>query len=116
MKTTRTGEASFIEIGAANAARTSDFFSSLLGWQFETQGGGFSSASAGVGIGVHGDDPDLNMRVYFVVEDLDQAMARVRELGGKAETQGPGDPVFGRFADCRDPDGVQFGLRQVPAK
>jgi len=36
----------------------------------------------------------------------------VRAAGGTAPDPGPAEPEFGRFVECRDDQGVRFGLRQ----
>jgi uncharacterized protein len=107
-------QASFLEVGAPDAGRTRDFLHGLFGWRFEPVGGGFSTDDSGVSIGLHGGDDDRNMVVYFEVADIDAAIARVRALGGTAPDADAGDPRFGRFVECKDPDGVRFGLRQLP--
>lgn len=107
--------ASFLEIGAPDATRTRDFLAGLFGWRFEAVGGGHTTEDSGVAIGLHGGDDDRNIVVYFEVADIDAAVARVRALGGTAPDADAGDPRFGRFVECKDPDGVRFGLRQ-PAR
>jgi predicted enzyme related to lactoylglutathione lyase len=49
--------------------------------------------------------------LYFSVPDIEDAVRRVRELGGAADEPGPAE-TGGRFASCRDDQGVAFGLRQ----
>jgi predicted enzyme related to lactoylglutathione lyase len=39
-------------------------------------------------------------------------MALVREAGGQADPPAPEEPGFGRFSNCRDPQGIRFGLHQ----
>jgi len=107
-----TPTAAWIEIGAPDATRTRDFFAQLFGWRFEPVGGGFATTDSGVGAGLHGDDPSRDMVVYFGVDDLDAAVAKVRALGGSAPDPGPADPRFGRFVECKDADGVKFGLHE----
>lgn len=107
-----TPTAAWLEIGAPDATRTRDFFAALFGWRFDAVGQGFATRDSGVGAGLHGGDDDRNMVVYFGVEDIDAAAARVRELGGTAPEPGPADPTFGRFVECKDADGVRFGLHQ----
>ena len=47
---------------------------------------------------------------YFLVEDLDAALNRVRELGGQV-VNGPMDvPDGDRVAQCIDPQGGMFAL------
>jgi predicted enzyme related to lactoylglutathione lyase len=51
--------------------------------------------------------------VYFEVDDLDAALERVRALGGETgEPQGGG---AGRYANCRDDQGVEFSIFQAAA-
>jgi uncharacterized protein len=45
------------------------------------------------------------------VEDIEAAVKRVRELGGTADEPGLAE-TGGRFASCRDDQGVEFGLHQ----
>jgi catechol 2,3-dioxygenase-like lactoylglutathione lyase family enzyme len=66
---------------------------------------------------VHGNDEGAGALVFFGVPDLEAAMAQVRELGGHAEAlesraDETRDGSFGRFALCRDDQGVPFGLHQ----
>jgi predicted enzyme related to lactoylglutathione lyase len=37
-----------------------------------------------------------------------------REAGGEADPPAPEEPGFGRFSNCRDPQGIRFGLHQKP--
>ncbi|EDX82400.1 hypothetical protein S7335_846 [Synechococcus sp. PCC 7335] len=37
----------------------------------------------------------------------------MKELGGEAESLGPEEPGFGRFCNCKDPQGIRFGLHQL---
>jgi hypothetical protein len=48
--------------------------------------------------------------IYWQVDDIDAAVARVRELGG-AVHDGPFDSLFGRIATVADPTGSMFKLR-----
>jgi predicted enzyme related to lactoylglutathione lyase len=46
--------------------------------------------------------------LYFMVDDLEAAVARVRELGGEADEPQPTEG--GRFSSCRDDQGARFGI------
>ena len=50
-------------------------------------------------------------RAYFDVDDINDGVARVQELGGKADQPMP-VPQMGWFATCVDPHGNEFGLWQ----
>ena len=116
-----TGEITFFELGVADVDRAVDFYGGLLGWTF-TAGphGGFVVDTGGVPGGVHGGDPGAPPSLFFAVDDLDAAVARVVELGGEVVDLGlDADPeseaTFGRFQLCRDDQGSPFGLHQPPA-
>jgi predicted enzyme related to lactoylglutathione lyase len=116
-----TGVPTWFELGVEDARRAQAFYGGLFGWRFDDVGEDGSAAidTGGVGGGLHGHDPGAAPIVFFGVEDLDAATARVRALGGVVE----GDPSsgeaeqqrrFGRFALCRDDQGSPFGLHQPP--
>jgi uncharacterized glyoxalase superfamily protein PhnB len=85
------------------------FFGQLFGWQIE-QGNlaeGRHIASIAPPGGIHGGRP-VGYTLYFRVDDLQEAAARVRELGG--EVLSISDYPSGGNATCRDPQGVPFEL------
>jgi uncharacterized protein len=106
-------EVSFIEIGAGDAGKARAFLGQLFGWDFHVMGTGpegwFQTPS--IKAGVHGNDPEPGILVFFGVTDVDAAIAKVRELGGEAG-DATDEPGFGRFSMCRDPQGIRFGLHQ----
>jgi hypothetical protein len=109
------GEPSHFEVGVADAMKARRFYGELLGWSYETTRADDAwIETGGVRGGVHGEDADSTIVLYFSVPDLDDAALRVRELGGEAPDPGEADPS-GRYAQCRDDQGVVFGLHQPPA-
>ncbi|RAG81985.1 VOC family protein [Streptacidiphilus pinicola] len=54
-----------------------------------------------------GTKAPARIRVYFAVDDCDQAVARAIKLGGQA-LGGPMDSPFGRFAELTDQQGAVF--------
>jgi uncharacterized protein len=115
-----TGEPSFFELGTGDAERARAFYSALFGWTMDPTGGGFSIDAGGFPGGLHAGDPGAAPYLFFRVEDVEAAAARVRELGGTIEDidlEGDADQVarFGRFRMCRDDQGAPFGLHQPPA-
>jgi predicted enzyme related to lactoylglutathione lyase len=46
--------------------------------------------------------------MYFKVDDLERATGQVEGLGGRAGEPQPTDG--GRFADCEDDQGFEFGI------
>lgn len=105
----------FFEIGVPDAKRAKVFYGQLLGWTFHTSGEQTWVQTPTIRGGLHDEDTDRRIDVFFAVPDLDAAVAAVRELGGEADDPSPEEPGLGRFAFCRDDQGVRFGLRQVPA-
>ena len=73
--------------------------------------GWFQTASMRAGL--HSDDPEPGILVFFPVTDLEAAVAKVIALGGEATPPGTPEPGFGRFAMCKDPQGIRFGLHQM---
>lgn len=111
-RSTERGELFYWSLPAPRAAESKAFYSSLLGWEFGDPGdaGGMHVENrlpdGGLGGGREGRSPEL----FFRVADLDEAMAKVGELGGTAEFAGEGDE--GRHAMCVDDQGVSFGISQ----
>jgi uncharacterized protein len=100
-----------LEFPADDPDRARRFWSSLLGASLDEraddEGSGWQTHGAGPHVGVHerGRGPgDTVSLPYFAVEDLDQALARVEELGGSVIHPGS------KWAICRDSEGSPFGL------
>jgi predicted enzyme related to lactoylglutathione lyase len=109
------GSVTFVEIGTNDTDRTRAFFERVFGWSFNpmNKGGGWFQTPS-MRMGLHGDDAQPQLYVFLEVPDLDQAIASVRDAGGTAEPPGEAVPGFGRFTNCRDPQGIVFGLHQRP--
>ncbi len=104
-------ELSLIEFPADDPERALRFWEGLTGAQLaargEGEGSGWQTRAGGVALGLHerGRGPgDRFSLPYFVVDDVEATLARVRELGG--EVVHPGE----RWAICRDSEGSPFGL------
>ncbi len=110
------GEPLHFEMGVPDAVRAREFFGKLLGWKFETTSGDNAwIETGGIRGGLHSDDPDRSIVVYFSVPDIEAAVQRVRELGGDASEPGPQE-ASGRYVSCRDDQGVTFGLYEPPTR
>ena len=111
-----TGEVTHVEIGAPDAKKAQVFFGTLLGWAFESFGNGNQAVIQTPTIrgGLHDGVETSTLATYFAVDDIDAAVATVRELGGSAGDPSPEEPGFGRFANCVDDQGLAFGLHQPP--
>jgi predicted enzyme related to lactoylglutathione lyase len=99
-------------VPVGDVARAQRFFGGLLGWRFAgPDQGHIENISAPPG-GLNADTADTSVRLWFVVDDIHAAVARVRELGGTA-----GEPIdypSGISADCTDDQGTVFSL-SVPS-
>ena len=116
------GEVAFFELGVEDVRRGRAFYEGLFGWRFETgpSGEGFTIGTGGVPGGMHGGDKGAAPYLFFRVDDMEAALARVRELGGVVEgmdVESDEDSVarWGRFKLCRDDQGSPFGLHQPPS-
>ena len=117
-----TGELAFFELGVEDPERARGFYGGLFGWRFEPgpSGSGFTIATPTVPGGLHGGDPGAAPLVFFAIENMDEAIGRVQELGGRVEeldSEGDEDSIarFGRFKLCRDDQDSPFGLHQRPS-
>jgi predicted enzyme related to lactoylglutathione lyase len=120
------GELGFFELGVEDADRARTFYGALFGWTFTpgpSGGAGSMIRTPNVPGGLHGGDPGAPPYLFFRVDDLEAAAARVRELGGTEEglqEEAGADAAaleseYGRFTLCRDDQGSPFGLYQAPA-
>ena len=115
------GELSFFELGVGDADRGRAFYEGLFGWKFERgpSGSGWAIGAPNVPGGMHPDDQGAAPYLFFAVDDIEAAAARVVELGGEVdELNVEGDAEdqrrFGRFKLCRDDQGSPFGLHERP--
>lgn len=115
------GELSFFEIGVGDVGRARSFYGELFGWRFEDFGKGAVIETPTIPGGIHGGDEGASPYAFFAVDDLDAAVAKVRELGGSVdkdvgEDDEEADVIFGRFKLCTDNQGSHFGLHEPPAE
>jgi predicted enzyme related to lactoylglutathione lyase len=103
------GTVSFLEIGSTDIAATRKFFGAVFDWPCHDE---MWFQTPSIKAGLHGDEKTPQIYVYFHVADLAAAAARVKAAGGEAsEIKDEGE--FGRFVNCKDPGGIQFGLHQA---
>jgi predicted enzyme related to lactoylglutathione lyase len=108
------GQLVHFEIPAQDTARAKGFYADLFGWKFESYEGPMeyhmTQAGGDPGGGLYpAQSSEKGPIVYFDVDDMDAAVARVRELGGEAEDKHP-IPSIGWFARCKDTEGNTFSL------
>jgi uncharacterized protein len=111
------GQMVHVEIPAGDTSKAREFWSGLFGWQWQEVPGPseyhmtrFSETSGGA---VYAPDPanKRGARVYFDVDDINAATAKVGELGGEAGETMP-VPGMGWFSINKDTEGNEFGLWQ----
>jgi predicted enzyme related to lactoylglutathione lyase len=110
------GQMVHIEIPADDTAAARAFWGSLFGWEFNEFPGPseyhMTRLSEQQGAAITNMEPGKRgSRVYFDVDDVRNAGAKVAELGGKASEPMP-VPGMGWFVTCTDPHGNEFGLWQ----
>jgi uncharacterized protein len=102
------------EIGCDHAGNTRDFYAKLFDWKIEPLGPNFSidtgAAPAG-GIVSLGHEPRHYTMFYVEVPNIDAALAKAEELGGK-KVVGPVKLPNGAFAWFTDPEQNMVGLWQ----
>lgn len=110
-----TGEPSYLELGVPDVDRAIAFYGAVLGWAVDPAAGMNEIRTPTLNVGIHGGDPAAHFEVLFRVPDLDAALTAVGAGGGEVLGKVNESPGFGRWAECRDDQGVRFGLREVAA-
>ena len=114
------GQITHIEFPADDLDRAKRFYSELFGWQlaewpefpdyllFSTG----RSESAGGAIGTRGKSVGEKLRIYIEVDEIDDVLPRVPELGGKVVTSKTQIPGQGWYAVIVDSEGSEVALYQ----
>ncbi|MFB9690346.1 VOC family protein [Amycolatopsis plumensis] len=110
------GQAMYFTFQVPEAEPAKSFYGAVLGWEFTP--GSVSDAWSFSGPGLEGGlwagDRQIGWKLMYAVADLDAALTRVREQGGRAgEVE---NHPYGLTADCTDNQGIEFWLWQQPAK
>ncbi|HET9137870.1 VOC family protein [Actinophytocola sp.] len=102
------------EIGGRDAERLRAFYADLFGWKIDAQSPEYGLVETGDGLGGGimrtPERVPPYVTIYVQVPDLDAALLRATELGGK-QVKGP-TPIenVGDFALFEDPEGNVIGL------
>jgi predicted enzyme related to lactoylglutathione lyase len=102
------GEVVQFDIGKADADQAAAFYSGLFGWNI-VDGRVHSIGVSGLGHLGPFDEPRSYNLIYVGVDDVDDAIARAKRLGGKVVV-GPEPLGRGKFALVTDPIGATVGL------
>jgi len=105
-------DTSYFVIQVPDSAQARAFYGGLFGWGFASGSvsDGYQIQGVTPSAGLLGDADGAAMKVYLDVEDIDAAVARVRELGG--ESGEIDESPSGYQVDCRDDQGTEFSLHQ----
>lgn len=118
---TRAGDISYISLGVPDLERARAFYGRVLGWRFasgqvDARAGQVDDVIPQIGLWSGPQPSGRAVRgavLGFRVDDLDEAVAAVRAHGGTASE--PRREPYGLAADCRDNQGLEFYLHQLPA-
>jgi predicted enzyme related to lactoylglutathione lyase len=107
------GRPAYFEMGVPDARLAREFYGALFGWDFQVTRGedAWITIDGNFNSGLHGEDDTRQIVLYFAVDDMDEAVRKVRELGGEIVThdyEGAGEDDA--WVSCRDNQGVNFGL------
>jgi predicted enzyme related to lactoylglutathione lyase len=99
-----------------DGAKLQSFYGQLFDWDVKTDNpsvfgsyGLVSAADAGVGGGIGPGEP-TGVTFYVEVPDLEAALAKVEQLGGRTLTSPMEMPGIVTFATFADPEGNRIGL------
>jgi uncharacterized protein len=111
------GALSWNELASPDMDASKEFYSSLFGWTVEPFEGspdpylGIKNGDASNG-GIRelqSPGPPPNWLVYFAIDDIDEGLAKVEQLGG-VKHMGPMDIGIAKIAVVADPQGAIFAL------
>ena len=109
------GEPVYFEIGVGDTERARRFYSEVLGWTY-TPGAaddGWNVSTSAMAGGLHGNAAGEGVRIYFDVLDLDEAIGKVRDLGGEVGDVHISEAAGSRYVHCRDDQGTPFALFEL---
>lgn len=104
----RHGDIGYVSLQVPDVDRAARFFADVLGWRIE----GRQVENLSLHHGLWDGEPHRTLFCAYAVEDVEAAVARVRDAGGTAGE--PDDRPYGRLADCEDDQGVRFAVYQPP--
>jgi uncharacterized glyoxalase superfamily protein PhnB len=106
----RYGDIGYVTLEVPDGDRARTFYEKVFGWAMAPghEAGSFHVSSITPPSGIHGGPEAPEFRVYFRVDDIGAAVARVREAGG--EVLSTTDYDSGGNAECRDDQGLRFDL------
>ena len=109
------GEVVHVEFPSSDIDRAQRFYSGVFGWSFgesvmPAMDYRMAQVNDNAGVALMAGETG-HPTFYFDTDDIDASIAKVRELGGKADDKSP-VPTHGWFAACTDCEGNVFSLWQ----
>jgi len=104
------GDLVYFMLPVDDGARAQAFFGGLFGWEFQSGNvaDGFQITNSTPPGGMFAGGETGKPEVWFDVDDIGDAVAKVRALGGHAGEIG--EVGSGYVAECRDDQGTPFNL------
>lgn len=104
----------YFTLPAPDLERSKVFYRRVLGWEIAggSLGGHIANVTPAGGLFPGGEEGEQS--VFIVVDDIEDAAAKVVELGGVVEGRIEGGAP-GRFVSCRDDQGTRFHLQSAGA-
>ena len=107
------------ELHTRDLERAKAFYAKVFGWSYQVEENGYvvvksdGRMQAGMmAIQESWGPVPPNWTVYFMVEDVDAAVAKVQELGGTVMVPPTAAGEMGRFAVIQDPQGGVFSVME----
>jgi len=117
-----TNRFNWVEIHVRDLEKARDFYGNLFDWKIsgdENKVGAYwlidTGEKPGGGMWRFPEGKPLGVLVYILVDDIDDALEKVKKLGGKVVVPKVKENGTAR-ATFADPDGNQFGLYQYAKK
>ena len=115
------------DISADDVLRAKNFYEKLFGWKIEKFPTGpteyylietlAKTGKKGIGGGLAKREKKYQQITNFIeVDSIDEAIAKVKELGGEIVEPKSPIPDLGFIAGCKDTEGNVFGIMQVSEK
>jgi predicted enzyme related to lactoylglutathione lyase len=113
----RHGDVSYASLWLPDVERAAAFYGSVLDWRFvegTTSEGRQVEGLPTQHIGIWGGEDHRTMFLCFAVDDVHEAVRRVRESGGEANE--PREEPYGTVSMCTDDQGLAFAVAEVPGE
>ena len=110
----RPGDVAYASLWVPDVERAATFFGAVLGWRYSLGSSPRGRQVEGVtpNHGLWGGQERSTLFLCFAVDDVEAAVRRVRDAGGRAEE--PRQEPYGLVADCTDDQGLPFALVSAP--